>query len=851
MALRKSPVLMGFFALGLSCWVAALGLGELTLHSKLDEPFNAEIELINVGDTDENQVFVALASKEDFERAGVSWEFHLLDLNFNADLSDAKHPVIKVSSKEPIKEPYLDFVAQLEWPSGRLLREYTLFLDLPVFNSNKTALATKTTVSSPSSEKASSTLQQTSIPRGASSQPLSQYRVKGGDTLWKVASQTKFEATTVHQQMAAIHAENPGAFVNGNTNLLKKGAVLRIPKLSSVKLISQQQAKQLITEQSRLWNQEQQKARARELIDDAPATTTAATQEQGASADGLLRLSTPTETSSTQDRAVGRTTGGEGSASTPEALKNDLGITQEELDRTKRENLELKAKLANLEAQLNTTTQLLEIESDDLKAIQLGVATQSEADHPGDEMDHSPSPVDAGAATTVIDPVITSQDESTLITSDKTTPLEKRAQEDSAKDSLHEFLTFFQTNLIPLLGLVGVLLGVLLLIRKSKKDDQPEPLEPFLSPDTNTIKDDVKPFTANDDTEQDILLEVEPTTIEPEVITTPPVELPEEVDPCAEADIYLSLGNFSEAHKVIETAIEAKPNDTKLHLKKLDLFSVQQDAKGFDAHYPTLVALGDAEATATADRLRGNIDEEPLEIPPEATHQPTLEDKVAEELGIEGLELNLFDDAEPQAQTEEGFVAELDEPALETDSNPVASDDSAEDVDELAFGLNESATDIDPSDVELDLSEIELDLKTAAPPPPTTSEAPEEGFEETLFGDISLPDEVDDLSNEIGLPELADEETESPDQLIADSAGQDTQFDNEDDLELSLDSFDFDNDDLDLEIGADESKTQLELAQAYIEMGDKSGAKDILAEVLHKGSDEQKQQANELLAKLS
>ena len=61
MALRKSSVLTGLFALGFSCWVTALGLGELTLHSALDEPFNAEIELVNIGDADENQIFVALA----------------------------------------------------------------------------------------------------------------------------------------------------------------------------------------------------------------------------------------------------------------------------------------------------------------------------------------------------------------------------------------------------------------------------------------------------------------------------------------------------------------------------------------------------------------------------------------------------------------------------------------------------------------------------------------------------------------------------------------------------------------------------------------------------------------------
>ena len=71
MVLRKSSVLTGLAALGFSCWVSALGLGELTLHSALDEPFNAEIELVNIGEADENQILVGLASKSDFERRGL------------------------------------------------------------------------------------------------------------------------------------------------------------------------------------------------------------------------------------------------------------------------------------------------------------------------------------------------------------------------------------------------------------------------------------------------------------------------------------------------------------------------------------------------------------------------------------------------------------------------------------------------------------------------------------------------------------------------------------------------------------------------------------------------------------
>ncbi len=866
MALRKSSVLTGLFALGFSCWVTALGLGELTLHSALDEPLDAEIELVNIGDADENQIFVALASQKDFERAGVTWEFHLLELEFKTDLSDAEHPVVKVSSKQSIKEPYLDFVAQLEWPSGRLLREYTLFLDLPVFNINKPTRATAAAVSSPAVNKVSPTPKQASrqsvqtkeVPAAASTEEGVKYRVKGGDTLWKIAVRTELESTTVQQRMVAIHAANPSAFVKGNVNLLKKGAVLRLPELASVKSINQQQASQAVSEQARAWNEEQQQSAVRELIGDVPAATP---KEKTASADGLLRLATPTST--TNAKALGRTTGSEGSSTSSEVLQNELGIAQEELDRSKRENLELKAKLAGLEAQLSTTSKLLELESDELKAVQLGVSTDEKADQASSEMDSSSRDADARAAV----PTETAPIKTTPIVSDSPGVDDERLlTEAPAKGPLNGLFVFLQANWMPLLGLVVVLLGVLLLVAKSKKDDQPEQVEPFLEPDTDTAKTEdgeKSTFDAGGDTEE-ALVEEEPAFTEPESeAVVVPVEA---VDPIGEADIYLSLGNFSEAESVIETAIEAAPNDSKLHLKRLDLFAAQQDAKGFDAYYPTLVALGDEAATATADRLRGNIQEEVLEEPVEGVRELTLEEQVAEELGIDGLELDLSEIAEPQADTTDEFVVEINELALDSDleSSFVGSGENEEAVDELALDLNEAETDLDLSDMELDLSEIELDLKTTETTPPSGTPASDEDLEDALFGDISLPDELDDFSTEIDLsdlesdelelPELANDEVETPALSSIDVELEDAHLEIEDDtgLELSLDSFDFDNDDeLDLEVGEDESNTQLELAQAYVEMGDESGAKDILAEVLNNGSDEQKQQANELLAKLS
>ena len=818
MALRKSSVLTGLAVLVFSCWASALGLGELTLHSALDEPFDAEIELVNIGDADENQILVGLASKEDFERAGVTWEFHLLNLKFKTDLSDADHPVVKVSSVESIKEPYLDFVAQLQWPSGLLLREYTLFLDLPVFDTNKTVVKTASAVSSVSAKKNTSTAvarssespsqQKTSIKSAPTTTRTvatnsSDYRVKSGDTLWKIASRADIGTTTLQQRMVAIHATNPGAFTNGNANLLKKGAVLRMPDQASTESINPVEATQIVRDQTRAWNQQYQQSLARELIGDVPASTQSKAAE---SKKGLLRLSTPAETGAAGAQQLGRSIDSKGSSAGPEVLQNELSIAQEELSRSKRENLELKARLEGLEAQLNTQSKLdeqsklLELESDDLKAVQLGVLANQAAKEAKTEDISVPD----GADTT--------------------------ATQQPAKGSLSRLFAFLESNWAPILGFVAVLLGVIFLVAKSKKDDQPELVEPFLSPDISMTKagQDSTADTTQPE-EEHPSVKTEPSSTEPVSLETTEPETIEQVDPIGEADIYQSLGNFNEAENVVEKAIESSPNESKLHLKRLDLFAAQEDPDGFDTYYPTLVALGDATAIATADRLRANIPE-PVQEPVELT----LEQQVAEELGIAGLELDLSGTKDSQDELGDD-IGELQEDQLNT---------------ELEAELENSLVENDEG--ELDLSEIELDLEPSQGSIETTSAEPDESLDAPMFDDLSLPDELEELSAGLVSEEVTSETELGLPDLEIDL--QDVQFKNTEDegLELSLDSLDFDSDDgLELDTDTDESNTQLELAQAYIEMGDESGAKDILAEVLNNGSDEQKQQANELLAKLS
>ena len=123
-------LLLASAAVTYSAWVPALGLGEITLHSALNQPLRADIALVDAAGLAEGELSVSLATADEFSRAGVERVLFLNDLTFTPILRGDRS-LIRVSSNKPVKEPYLDFLVQLDQPNGRLLREYTVLIDPP------------------------------------------------------------------------------------------------------------------------------------------------------------------------------------------------------------------------------------------------------------------------------------------------------------------------------------------------------------------------------------------------------------------------------------------------------------------------------------------------------------------------------------------------------------------------------------------------------------------------------------------------------------------------------------------------------------------------------------------------
>ncbi|MDC0953743.1 hypothetical protein OAR92_03635, partial [Porticoccaceae bacterium] len=201
----------------------AVGFGEITLKSALNEPLEAEIALTNTGSVEEGMLLAQLASPAAFTEAGVSRDSYLTQLNFLVTRDAAGDRVIQVSSTELVTEPYMAFLVELEWPSGRMMREYTLLLDLPDYSGRAAPAAVQ-----------QSTADAVTSPGSDSQFTGPEHRVVVGDTLWNVAKRLRPQGMTILQTMDALYSQNPKAFVNGNANNMKKGAVLRLPTKTDI-----------------------------------------------------------------------------------------------------------------------------------------------------------------------------------------------------------------------------------------------------------------------------------------------------------------------------------------------------------------------------------------------------------------------------------------------------------------------------------------------------------------------------------------------------------------------------------------------------------------------------------------
>ncbi len=795
MQLRTIALVLSIVGLFYSGFVSALGLGEITLKSQFNQPLNAEIRLLKVRDLSKDEIFSALASRDDFKRAGVDRLFLLSSLKFEVVLDNPAKPFIRVTSSKPIVEPYLNFLVEVQWPSGRLLREYTLLLDLPVFNdsgANAPVAAPSSSVAAPTPAAPRPQVREpqpqvvppptkpsrTAAPtRAADNNVVRQtsprtdsYKVKSGDTLWEIAESTLADSpASINQRMIAIQQANPEAFANGNINHLRNGRVLRIPSAQEVADISSQQASNAVREQNKTWSAKAKPAQKAVLTSAAPSTQSTSSTGQP---EGRLTLGSADSAQSSK---------GSGTSGSGESLQNELAIAKDELARATRQNDELRSRITELESQIETMDNLVSVTSDQLKALQAaaengeGIPTDSTPvdntpiDGSGDDASvdeantSSESIIDATAGTdeqagsddAIDQPVAAATDPEPAV--EAPAPVEAnpfQAPEPTvvaspAKPSLVEtVIAFLKENMLivggAVLGFLALLLVLLRLRNKPEDDIDDFDLD---DEDDNLFNLDDDNLEALDELDDDIE-EQNDLSIDEDLDDTVQAQTEDVV---AEADIYVSLGQEDKAIELLQKEIQQNPDNADARLGLLKIYAKSQNSAGFDEQYAQLLPLGNVYANDQAMALRKEIENaEPFD-----TDQYSLKDD-------DGLD----------------FLQEAEESDLDIDLD-LDLDTPEESADDGSMAFTETDSDINLDDISLDLGDLGDD---------TLELDDEDSSSEDLDTDFSL--------------DLDDSKSDTRDEALAASAEVDDS-DHLEDIEFSLDldeESDFNADDLSLDL---------------------------------------------------
>ncbi|HEX7112345.1 MAG TPA: FimV/HubP family polar landmark protein [Mizugakiibacter sp.] len=414
----KLPTAIAFaLALG-STQALALGLGQIQVKSALNQPLVAEIPVIVDSPAEAAGLQVGLASDEDFSRIGLSRGSLNVPIDFAVGADAQGRPVIRVTSKDAVRDPYLDFLIQVNWAKGRLLREYTVLLD-PVTAPSRGVAAAPTRSAAPASHPAPAApapapqrAAPSAAPTGAAAAAPAaaapaaapartaasgEYEVKAGDTLWDIANANRPDASVnVNQMMLALLKANPDAFYQDNVNTLKRGAILRIPGREQIAGVgSAQAAAAEIRRQFEDWrgSTAQKSAVVAESGGAEAAPEATATAAKPAAGDRLKLV--PPERGGTSASTRAGVAGGTGDAAIAN-LKQNLARAQEGLAAQQQEADELKARLKESE-DLNTKNQrLLSLKDAEIAELQRKLAeVQKQAGVPVTAAAKTPAPVAA------------------------------------------------------------------------------------------------------------------------------------------------------------------------------------------------------------------------------------------------------------------------------------------------------------------------------------------------------------------------------------------------------------------------------------------------------------------------
>jgi pilus assembly protein FimV len=863
----------------------ALGLGEIKLKSGLNQPMVAEIDLLQMRDLGPNEVLPSLASPEDFQRAGVSRDFFLTDMRFEVKIRSDGSAYVLVTTRKPIKEPFVNFLMEVLWPAGRLLREYTLLMDPPVYADKvqeaieapaapKTAdpvsnvqrerrpaprplpQPTRPEIQEPVTTVRSVTEQRPTArrpaPRPRAPQPVPRpvavpepqfedpsqetYTTQANDALWNIATLLRPSGdVTVQQTMLAIQRKNPDAFVDNNINRLKKNQVLRAPTASEVREMTREQAVAEVVAQERRWREKLAARSSGPSVLEEPAISDKAPSKvyESEARKGNKLVIGGVDKSATQNQKNDPTSGAGDEKTSGTSAGASAEEYQNELDRVQSEKLEAQSRIAELDALLTQNDSIISLQNEQIARLRQRLEELEKQASQGAENETGPNdakptidPVAAGSAT---GPDTNASEGESFEQWEDDAPDIEQAQ-DANQPAFYE-------NPIYIGIAVGavVVAGLMFLVFRRREDDE-----------FDLSDEDLEGFDDEDDDLLDSDTEMDLSELDEDEALAAGNALDDQIgdpsDVISEADIFMAYGRFQEAVKLLESAIDNDPNHPEIFVKLLEVFVETKDAEGFVACESRLMGMPFYDSVS--DRVAQLRVEYGADLP-EAMGDAAAGSSGGDNdwtLSEMGLDDALSDHDEAVSEDDYGLS-----PVLDTDSDGELQ--SLEDLESsLTAGFDDEDSvsddldDIHASGGSEDSSGNDLVFESDDDFDPLTLVA---DLDDALGSDQNAEDDIALHTVDLDFAPPADEAPDGSGELGDLAADLDIAFDGDgsDEGAANIVENDFMAD-------TDEAATKLDLARAYIDMGDRAGARDILDEVVQEGNPEQKEEAKALLQKV-
>ena len=864
--------------------VYALGLGDVVVNSALNQPLDGKIELLSPSPDDLDSLKIGLADSNAFAKAGIDRPFSLSKLKFNLRRSvDDGDDYISISTQAAIQEPFLNFLIEATWANGRILREYTILLDPPSYDFRTRMENTVNTEEVAVSTIQDSTTEYTSEQSKTPSQITNYVGGNYGptvraDTLSEIAYKTRPDKSiSLDQMMMAIYRANPEAFINQNINGLKGGYVLDIPDEAAIYELTAAEARRKVRSQHAAWGDvifeegavsNEQTQLVNEIDVDKQKNEVTNEIEQ---ADPELRLVVADDgAQATQETGESEPT-----------KSNDLLVAEETIETLTQENIELKARLKELETLVAQLQPLLNLKDDELAAYQTQLAAKADTSTIQEDGE-----VEAASPDILNEPVT---DETTVkdTTETELDPFEEEVvaeteaaeeiSESSAKDEeytesvkrdaalVQEVLSPFESIISKVknilmskfgLALLAILLLLLVLLRFRKEPAETVVIEPIdddelaeINKEVTGLMDDAAATQSSEDaisSEDETIIAVQ----EAQLTDDEPSEQEQSAEfSIDEVNTYIAFEQYDEAEKSVRRGIQNDPNNEELHLKLLEVFY----NSGNEGEYEkTARVVNDkfGNSGETWDKtvtMWKEMTDSPLSIADDGSEDETIVVGTPDD-GSED-ETVIADSA-----TDNEASIDLEVPATEEDEGIEIDIGQQETDNEASIDLEVPATEEDEG-IEIDIGQqdddFEIDLSVPEDDKADGDEivAEEEAsneLEKTEFN-LSIDDINTDADDEIadtGDIEKEDDIGEIEFEISEDDEESEPNEKNQEDSHAAFVEQVAESEDLTTE---DVVATKLDLAKAYVEVSDNENAKIILEEVLAEGDEDQRKQAQTLL----